>query len=80
MKLAWPEKTVVWAGIFVSLIMLFLWALLSDGIGWVHDSRLNVALLHWSVEGMLVLLLPLWLILRTIYLISDKWHHRRSRR
>jgi hypothetical protein len=73
MKLAWPEKVVVWVAVFVGVIMLLFWAGPSDGIGWAHDSRLNVAILHWYVEGLLVLLLPLWVILRTVYFISDRW-------
>lgn len=70
----------IWAGIFVSGIMLLLWVVLSDGIGWIHDSRLNVAILYWYIEGALVLLLPLWLILRTINFFSHRWQRGRVRR
>lgn len=68
----------VLVGVFATAIMLIFWALLSDGIGWIRDSRLNVAVLHWYVEGAVVFLLPLWLILRIIYLISDRWQRSRS--
>jgi hypothetical protein len=80
MKLGWPEKVVFWASLFVGAIMLLGWLLLSVGIGWVHDSRLNIAVLHLYLESMLAFVLPLWLILRTIYFISDNRQGRQSRR
>lgn len=80
MGLAWPEKVVVVFAIVVMLAMFVFWALLADGARTTHDARLNDAALHWFIQAEIILILPLWLVLRAIYLVTQNWGRRRPQR
>jgi hypothetical protein len=79
MRLAWPETAVIGTALFIAATNLLFWAILADGVGSTSDNRLNVAAFHWFVGSEFGLVLPLWLILRTIYFISSRWQRWRSR-
>ena len=73
------RKVVVGMAIFIAAAILLFWAILADGVGSTSDNRLNVAVFHWFEECEFWIVLPLWLILRTIYFVSTSWQRWRFR-
>lgn len=79
MTIDWPEKVAIGAALVIAGAMLLFWAVLADGVGSMHDNRLNIAVLDWFLETELLLILPFWLLLRTIHLVSKSYRRWRSR-
>jgi hypothetical protein len=72
---AWPEKTAVVLACFIMMAALLLWALLADGAGTTHDTRLTTAAVDLLIQVEVVLILPLWLLLRVVYWITRHRQH-----
>lgn len=80
MKLDWPEKIVMGLAILIMASMFLFWVVLADGVGSMHDNRLNIAVFRWFIDMELAFILPIWILLRMINLVSKSYLSWRSRR
>ena len=78
MRLMWPEKIVAVAAIFTATAMFLLWFILQEAAGPPFDIKLGRTAIYLALEAELMLVLPLWLILRLIYFIIANSRDRRD--
>ena len=69
----WPEKIAAGTAIVIAAIMFSIWILLAICAGSMRDSRLNAAAVRWFLDSELVIVPPLWLILRAAQIVLNNW-------
>ena len=78
LKLAWPEKFAIVAILFIATSAFVFWSVLATIVGSAHNDRINAAVFHLYINCEFVFVTPLWMILRSVYFISNGWQRWHS--
>lgn len=70
LRVQWPERVAFAAAAIVAAGILFLWLVLTVGVGSLGDTHLDRAALGWLFDAETGLVLPLWLGLRAVFVGS----------
>ncbi len=65
-RLVWADKLTLLMALVVAVVSVLVWLLGIVALDGLSQSRLDRAIMDWTIQAELALVLPLWMVLRVI--------------